>query len=207
MPIVTTAAPKRVSARLELTLEDIAAVGQANFESILRENLSPALSDELDKQAINGDGTATGIWKLEDQVIIGEHDLTLRGAAFYYDEYVKTDAGWRIKTTGYRRIFEEMRLAGLADPGYVQTAGSVRLTLSSAVVDRALEERLPRAARGVLRLIREAGRLSTGEAAEATGSSRPAVLRQLRSLEREGLIEWVGKSKNDPRAYWRLRVD
>ena len=42
---VSTATPKRVSARLELTLEDIAAVGQANFESILRENLSLALSD------------------------------------------------------------------------------------------------------------------------------------------------------------------
>ena len=55
---VTTATPKRVSARLELTLEDIAAVGQAKFESILRENLSLALSDELDDQAINGDGSA-----------------------------------------------------------------------------------------------------------------------------------------------------
>ena len=53
---VTTATPKRVSARLELTLEDIAAVGQSNFESILRQNLALALSDELDDQAINGDG-------------------------------------------------------------------------------------------------------------------------------------------------------
>ena len=58
---VTTATPKRVSARLELALEDIAAVGQANFESILRENLSLALSDELDKQAINGDGQAPNL--------------------------------------------------------------------------------------------------------------------------------------------------
>ena len=53
---VTTATPKRVSARLELTLEDIAAVGQQNFESILRQNLSLARSDELDGQAINGAG-------------------------------------------------------------------------------------------------------------------------------------------------------
>ena len=51
---VTTATPKRIAARLELTLEDIAAVGQANFESILRENLSLALSDQLDNYAING---------------------------------------------------------------------------------------------------------------------------------------------------------
>ena len=58
---VTTATPKRVSARLELTLEDIAAVGQQNFESILRQNLSLALSDELDDQAINGDGQAPNL--------------------------------------------------------------------------------------------------------------------------------------------------
>ena len=63
---VQTAVPKRVSARLELTLEDIAAVGQANFGSILRQNLALALSDELDDQAINGDGQApnlSGVFK------------------------------------------------------------------------------------------------------------------------------------------------
>ena len=58
MPAVT---PKRVSARLSLQIEDIAAVGQANFESILRENLALALSDELDDQLINGNGTAPNL--------------------------------------------------------------------------------------------------------------------------------------------------
>ena len=58
---VTTATPKRISARLELTLEDIAAVGQANYESILRQNLALALSDALDDQAINGNGTAPNL--------------------------------------------------------------------------------------------------------------------------------------------------
>ena len=58
---VTTATPKRVSARLELALEDIAAVGQANFESILRQNLGLVLSDQLDDQAINGDGAAPNL--------------------------------------------------------------------------------------------------------------------------------------------------
>ena len=58
---VTTATPKRVSARLELAVEDIAAVGQENFESALRENVSLALSDELDRQAINGDGQAPNL--------------------------------------------------------------------------------------------------------------------------------------------------
>ena len=58
---VATATPKRISARLELSLEDIAAVGQANFEAILRQNLSLVLSDQLDDQAINGNGTAPNL--------------------------------------------------------------------------------------------------------------------------------------------------
>ena len=58
---VTSATPKRVSARLSLTLEDIAAVGQANFENALRENLSLILSDQLDQQAINGNGVAPNL--------------------------------------------------------------------------------------------------------------------------------------------------
>ena len=58
---VTTATPKRVSARLELAIEDIAAVGQQNFESILRQNLELVLSDALDDQAINGNGTAPNL--------------------------------------------------------------------------------------------------------------------------------------------------
>ena len=58
---VTTATPKRISARLELPLEDIAAVGQQNFESILRQNLALALSDALDTQMINGSGVAPNL--------------------------------------------------------------------------------------------------------------------------------------------------
>ena len=54
---VSSVTPKRISARLGIAIEDVAAVGQENFESILRENLSLVLSDELDKQAINGDGS------------------------------------------------------------------------------------------------------------------------------------------------------
>ena len=63
---VSTATPKRISARLGIRIEDVASVGQANFESILRENLSLVLSEELDDQAINGDGQSpnlSGIFK------------------------------------------------------------------------------------------------------------------------------------------------
>lgn len=155
-----------------------------------------------DRVEIESPGRFPGVVDMRDPLQISRFARNPRVARVCVDLRLAQELG-----EGIRRIFEEMRLAGLADPGYIQTAGSVRLTLSSAVVDRALEERLPRAARAVLRVIREAGRLSTGEVVDATGSSRPVVLRQLQALEREGLIEWVGKSKKDPRAYWKLRVD
>lgn len=58
---VGTSTPKRIAARLELTLEDVAAVGQENFEPILRQSLSLALSDSLDDQMINGNGVAPNL--------------------------------------------------------------------------------------------------------------------------------------------------
>ena len=57
---VTSVTPKSISARLGVRIEDVAAVGQANFESSLRQNLSLALSDELDKQGLNGAGGNSG---------------------------------------------------------------------------------------------------------------------------------------------------
>ena len=48
--------PHRVGASMNLAVEDIAAVGAANFESVLRQHISLVLSDELDNQMLNGDG-------------------------------------------------------------------------------------------------------------------------------------------------------
>jgi hypothetical protein len=52
--------------------------------------------------------TATGTWALEDTFIDEDAGVTIRGAAFYVDEYVKVGGSWRIRHTGYRRTFEEM---------------------------------------------------------------------------------------------------
>ena len=58
---VTSVTPKRISARLGIRIEDVAAVGQGNFEPILRENLALVLSDELDKQGLNGAGSGSDL--------------------------------------------------------------------------------------------------------------------------------------------------
>ena len=58
---VQSVTPKRISARLGIRIEDVAAVGQQNFEGILRENLSLVLSDALDSQGLNGTGAGSDL--------------------------------------------------------------------------------------------------------------------------------------------------
>ncbi len=67
-------------------------------------------------------------------------------------------------------MFEEMRLAGLADPEYQQTSGSVRLTGPSTAVDREPESR-------------------AGELAEEVGSSPSALSRHLKLLLGASIVE------------------
>lgn len=106
---------------------------------------------------------------------------------------------------GIRRMFEEMRRAGLNDPVYRQASGGVNLTLLAEPLDRKLDARLTDHGRAIMSALREGERLSTGEIVEALGVSRPVAQRELDVLREAGVIDWVGKSPKDPRAYWRLR--
>jgi len=56
--------------------------------------------------------TATGTWAMDDVVVMTDWQLTVRGAAFYTDEYVKVDGGWKISSTGYKRTYEEIQPRG-----------------------------------------------------------------------------------------------
>lgn len=106
---------------------------------------------------------------------------------------------------GIRRIYDEMRLAGLEDPLYHQTSGSVRLTLSGAPTHRRLDQRLAGASRTIASALRQADRMSTGDVAQLLGVTRTTAIRYLHELQNAGVVEWVGKSAKDPRAFWRLR--
>lgn len=57
---------------------------------------------------LTGDTTAKGTWGLEDYVIMLDGNLSLHGAGYYHDEYVKVNGEWKIKHTGYERLFEEI---------------------------------------------------------------------------------------------------
>ena len=58
---------------------------------------------------LTGDTTAAGKWYLHDRVMVPSVDFELGGTAIYTDEYVKVNGAWRIRHTGYVRVYEEQR--------------------------------------------------------------------------------------------------
>lgn len=100
-------------------------------------------------------------------------------------------------------MFDEMRLAGLPDPLYRRTSGSVQLTLH-AVRSKQVPGDLPDNLHTILSLIRQADGMSSGDLTDAIGVSRPTALRRLKLLEEMGLIERVGSGPKDPTSYWKL---
>ena len=57
----TTTTPHSISCALELTREDLALVGTPSFETVLRQNVSLAMSDALDAAMLTGSGTDPAI--------------------------------------------------------------------------------------------------------------------------------------------------
>lgn len=107
---------------------------------------------------------------------------------------------------GIKRMFEEMRRRGLVDPIYAQTAEGVRLTLLAvAAVPHEVMERITPSARHILGTLRLLGApAGTGQLADLAGVTRMTATRALNALAEEGLVEWQGTSKRDPRAVWVL---
>ncbi len=86
--------------------------GRDAIIKFLSETLAPTMitthhshGPEID---ITSENTATGIWRLEDYNIVTEMNLSMHGAVIHHDEYVKVKGEWKIKHTGYERIFMEM---------------------------------------------------------------------------------------------------
>ena len=84
-----TRTPKRISARLSIQAEDLAAVGLPGFEAQLRQNLSLALSSKLDEQGLSGDGSAPNL----QGIVSGITDVAAPGAQTDYKGFVNAMAG------------------------------------------------------------------------------------------------------------------
>lgn len=77
--------------------------------SYMRENLTERVISMHNVHhpeiVVNGD-TASGVWYLHDKVFALDWDVALEGAAFYRDQYVRTNDGWRLARTEYQRTWE-----------------------------------------------------------------------------------------------------
>jgi hypothetical protein len=92
--------------------ERLSFTGREAIVDYMRTTLTPAIITvhqcHHPELTIDGD-TATGVWALDDTVIVTEHRIVLRGAAHYEDRYARgADGTWRITRTGYRRLYEAM---------------------------------------------------------------------------------------------------
>lgn len=90
------------------TLSGRAAIMEFLTTSMASESMLTSHKVHQPEVALTGPDTATGVWALDDVVIMDDLGLVVRGASFYDDRYVKADGAWRIAHTGYRRVFEEI---------------------------------------------------------------------------------------------------
>ncbi|AIE82942.1 ATP-binding protein [Actinotignum schaalii] len=146
-------------------------------------------------------GRFPGLVDISHPEKIGRKARNPRIARVFFDMGITQELG-----EGIRRIFEETRRAGLAEPLYVQLSEAVHLTLlaSNAIPEEIMRQIGPsgRAILDALRLAQQP--LGTGQITELVDLARPTVLRHLNMLRDAGVLRWNGKSPRDPRATWEL---
>jgi ATP-dependent DNA helicase RecG len=106
---------------------------------------------------------------------------------------------------GVNRMFEEMHQAGLPEPIYGQGPASLTVILLADPLARRILARLPRGSERFVEFLSRTGRVTTAEAAELLGTSRPTARAYLYELADQELVEHVATSARDPRGFWRLR--
>lgn len=105
---------------------------------------------------------------------------------------------------GVNRMFEEMSRAGLPEPVYSQGPASVRVILLADPLAGRILDQLPPGSERFVEFLSRSGRVTTTQAVDLFGLSRPTTLKHLHELAAKGLIQHVGTSLKDPRGYWRM---
>jgi len=106
---------------------------------------------------------------------------------------------------GVDRMFEEMSRVGLPDPVYSERSTTVQVALLADPLAGRMLERLPRGSERFVEFLSRGSRVTTTQAVELLGVSRPTALKYLWELRDLDLVEHVGSSSKDPRGFWRLR--
>ena len=150
-----------------------------------------------DRVEISSPGQFPGLVSLEDLADVKRFARNPRIARVMADLEYGQELG-----EGLRRMVSMMESTGRQRPIVQQSTDAVLITLLGRVVGPRELVGLPMAARDLFHQISLVGGSGTGELARLSNYSRPVVLRNLRLLESRGLVQRIGKSPNDPRAYW-----
>lgn len=89
-------------------LYDRAEVMDSLQRSFSRNNILTMHQAHHPEIELEGDEAARGIWAIQDRVIDLQFNITTWGAAYHTDEYIKVDGAWRIQSTTFERLFQEM---------------------------------------------------------------------------------------------------
>ena len=155
-----TANARRISARMSVTVEDVATVGVGNFESALRQNVSMALSDAYDNQVINGNGTSPNVDGLINQLT----DPTNPTAVSTFDAYLaafadQIDGLWASMVSevaivanvdAYKLSAKTFRDAAGADLGSVSFADYAKLATAGWWTNKRMPATASTIARGIV---------------------------------------------------------
>lgn len=106
---------------------------------------------------------------------------------------------------GVNRMYEEMGRAGLPEPVFVQTPASLRVTFLADPLSARILAALPTGSERFVEHLVRTGRVTTSQAIQLLGVSRPTAVAYLGRLKTAGMLEAVRTSAKDPRGFWRLR--
>lgn len=109
---------------------------------------------------------------------------------------------------GVNRMFADMALAGLPEPGLDQSDSGFKVTLfftAQPSRDAMSSEWDTAAIRFIMRELNENGRATVARTAAGTGLSTLTVRRYFQRLADAGIVERVARSATDPQAYWILQ--
>lgn len=106
---------------------------------------------------------------------------------------------------GVNRMYEEMGRVGLPEPVFVQTPASLRVTFLADPLSARILDVLPAGSERFVEHLVRTGRVTTSQAIQLLGVSRPTAVAYLGRLESAGMLEAVRTSPKDPRGFWRLR--
>jgi len=104
---------------------------------------------------------------------------------------------------GTLKILELCQKAGLPEPEYSENSGGVEVKLLKPVEKRAVPQTLTETQQKILAYFESHETARVSEIAASLGITKRAVQKNLKELE--PMVEWVGKSKNDPTGYFRRK--